>query len=452
MPRTGILHLIQRKHGGSELSAAEIRSIVQGALGGRVGQAQLAALLMAVCYEGLSYAETLELTRAFVDSGAVLRWDGLPGPVVDKHSTGGVGDKVSLALLPWLAALGLYVPKLSGRGLGHTGGTVDKLESIPGFRSALPAEDFAAVLCEVGCVDAAQSAQLVPADKLFYSLRDATDTVDQLGLIAASVMSKKLAAGAQYIVLDVKCGSGAFFATPDKARQFAALAMRLGRDCGRRVGCVISSMAQPLGHAVGNALEVAEVLRWLDSDVELPDVREVCCELGAVLLLLCGRAQDLPAGRAQMLAALASGAVRDRFRQWISAQGGDLAALAALLQARTGITVVDVRSPSGGYITGIDTRGVGELARRLGAGRQSPGDSIAPLAGLECLAKLGSPVVPGDIVARAYLPEGSGLTAAKVSADYSALLELSPEPGPVSPVVLESAVPEASGMDSAPAS
>lgn len=276
-----LLSLIRKKRGHRELDEAEIASMVSSVVCGTTADYQLSALLMAICYEGLSYNETLALTRAFIASGECLDWSHLSGPVVDKHSTGGVGDKTSLLLVPWLAAAGLTVPKMSGRGLGHTGGTIDKLESIPGFSIDLDRAHLKRMLEDTGCAIVAQSANLVPADKRIYALRDATGTVDELGLIAASVMSKKLAAGAQYIVIDVKCGSGAFFASVKQAREFAQVAICLGSDFGRPVACVISGMDQPLGSAVGNALEVAEVDAMLRGESEHEDLMELCIALGS---------------------------------------------------------------------------------------------------------------------------------------------------------------------------
>ncbi len=394
-----VLSLIRRKRRGQELSPADIEALVRGVVDGGVPDYQLSALLMVICYEGLTYAETVALTRAFVESGATLDWSDLRGPVVDKHSTGGVGDKASLLLLPWLAAVGLTVPKMSGRGLGHTGGTIDKLESIPGFNVNLSRDEMRRVLSEVGCVVVAQSADLVPADKRIYALRDATDTVDELGLIAASVLSKKLAAGAECIVLDVKCGSGAFFTDEQRAREFAQLALRLGREFGRDVSCVISNMDQPLGEAVGNALEVAEVLAVLEGQSSQPDLVELCATLGGVLLARTGRCDYYGDGKALMYEALVSRAVLERFRRWVYAQGGDLGHFRRSQAQAGAVESIEVPAPRSGVICRMDARAIGEVARSLGAGRQAAEDSIDPRAGVRCLLKVGERVAAGDPLA-----------------------------------------------------
>lgn len=429
-----VVSLIRRKRAKREHSAAEIAALVEGALAGTLPDYQLAAWLMAVCYEHLSYAETLALTQAFVDSGTTLRWP--PGaPVVDKHSTGGVGDKVSLILLPWLAACGLRVPKMSGRGLGHTGGTVDKLESIPGFRSTLSADEMQRVLAAVGCFDVAQSAELAPADKLFYSLRDATDTVEEMGLIAASVMSKKLAAGAQHIVLDVKCGRGAFFADLAHAREFANLAIRIGEHFGRRVACVISGMQQPLGRCVGNALEVQEALNFVRGNAMAPDLHELCLALGAEALLLCGQAASPDEARAQMERVRENGSLAQRFAAWIVAQGGDLAAFSQRLAEDTEHQQISVTAPAAGYIESLDALAIGELARDLSAGRRRADDVIDLLVGVECTKKVGERVAAGETLALIHARREAD--AAAIATQYQQAVRISDEPVSPPPVVLE---------------
>jgi pyrimidine-nucleoside phosphorylase len=434
-----LLSLIRKKRAGGELSAAELEEFTAAVVDGSAPDYQLSALLMAICYEGLSYAETLALTRAFVASGEQLSWPEAQGPVVDKHSTGGVGDKVSLLLVPWLAAVGLVVPKMSGRGLGHTGGTIDKLASVPGFRVALSQGEIRAILADVGCVVVAQSAGLVPADKRLYALRDVTDTVDQLGLIAASVLSKKTAAGAEHIVLDVKCGSGAFFKDLARAREFAELALSLGRDLGRGVACVISNMHQPLGSAVGNALEVEEVLALLAGERDQPDLTELCQILGALLLTAAGRTVSMDEGQAMMEQALAGGAVRERFERWIAAQGGDLAAFRE--RHRDGYRRIDVRAVNGGYLRGMDAQRIGELARGLGAGRLTAADGIDAEVGILCRCKVGDAIEAeqslAELVARAIDPRSDR----DLAEEYVAALSFGAEPPEVKPVVLDVLLP-----------
>jgi thymidine phosphorylase len=418
--------LIRRKRDGLEHSAAELQDMVQAAVAGAVPDYQLSAWLMAVCFTHLSEAETFALTQSFVDSGETLRWDGLDRPVVDKHSTGGVGDKVSLALAPWLAAAGLAVPKMSGRGLGHTGGTLDKLAAIPGFDTGLDQAGMRRLLREVGCCIASQSAALVPADQLFYALRDATETVEERGLIAASVMSKKLACGAPGIVLDVKCGRGAFFRDAAAARDFAELACRIGAQAGRRVSCVLSPMDQPLGRAVGNALEVKEAADLLSGRRDSPELREACLALGAEALRIAA-ATSPPAGpdggapgpvglelapaaddaawaehaRPLLERLLVSGAAWQHFQRWIAAQGGDWAEFERQAEEERGrCRQVMVRAEARGWIAGLDALAVGELACDLGAGRRTKDDIINPWVGIECLAKTGERVEAGQAIAR----------------------------------------------------
>jgi len=416
--------MIRKKRGGGELADGQISDLVRGVVAGEVADYHLSALLMAICYEGLSYRETLALTRAYIASGERLDWSQFDGPIVDKHSTGGVGDKVSPLLAPWLAAVGLVIPKMSGRGLGHTGGTIDKLESIPGFRVTLGPDRLAEILQQVGCAIIAQSTALVPADKKIYALRDATDTVDELGLIAASVLSKKLAAGAHYIVLDVKCGSGAFFRTEQQAREFAAVAIRLGRDLGRPVACVISNMDQPLGCAVGNALEVAEVDAMLHDGPRQADLFELCTALGSQLLVLSGRCADASAGAEQMEGVWHSGAVRERFERWIAAQGGNLAEFRSRQQDLSAHRIIEVQAQRDGYSAAMDTAGIGDLVRSAGAGRMKAGDAVDSQVGLLCSRKVSAAVARGDqlatIIARADDPRRD----AELADAYRSCLEI----------------------------
>ena len=298
--------LIARKRDGGRLADAEIAALIGGAVSGAVPDYQLAALLMAIVWRGMDRRELTTWTRAMIDSGQRLRWDQLPGPVVDKHSTGGVGDKISLCLAPLCAAAGLYVPMMAGRALGHTGGTLDKLETIPGFRTALPPRAFGRVLARAGFVLAGQSARLVPADRLLYALRDATATVESIPLIASSILSKKVAEGAAALVMDVKVGSGAFLPSIDQARALARTLISLGRALGLPVRAVLSDMEQPLGEAIGNAVEVREAIDVLRG-AGPPDVVDLTLRLGAEMLVLGGVARDLRDGTARLERARASG-------------------------------------------------------------------------------------------------------------------------------------------------
>ncbi len=420
-----LLSLIQSKKAGVPLSTAQMDWLISSSVAGTVPDYQLATLLTVICYEGLEAAETLAMTRAFVDSGDTLSWEGISRPVVDKHSTGGVGDKVTLALAPLLAAAGLAMPKMSGRGLGHTGGTIDKLESIPGFRTDLSMQEFRSILQDVGCAVAGQTAHLVPADKIFYALRDATDNIRELGLVTASVMSKKLAAGAPCIVLDVKCGSGAFFRDEAEARAFASQAMAIGRAFGRQVACVLTDMDQPLGQAVGNRIEVLEVLDLISGSGKLADLREVLLALGSVELLLCGMCPDMESGRVQLQELLDSGVVKQKFREWIRAQGGRLSELPASPEVLPNMRSVAVQAGSPGWVSGIDCLQLGNVARRCGAGRMSREEVIEPDAGLMCYVAIGERIEQGEELARLLIHESRAAEADELLAMTQAAFQVS---------------------------
>lgn len=400
-----LLGLIQSKKAGRPIDPEQMAQLVRAVVAGEVPDYQLSSLLTVISYEKLSDLETLSMTQAFLDSGDRLNWDNISRPVVDKHSTGGVGDKVSLALVPMMAAAGMAMPKMSGRGLGHTGGTIDKLESIPGLRTDFSLEQFHQILERVGCAVAGQTAHLVPADKIFYALRDATDNVREMGLVAASVMSKKLAAGAPCIVLDVKCGNGAFFINVAEARSFAGLAMQIGRHFDRRVACVISDMEQPLGQAVGNTLEVLEVLDLLAANRSVPDLREVLLSLGSVLLVLGCKHSELSSAHAELESLLDSGAVFKKFREWISAQGGRLEELPKSFDELQGVRAYPVICLESGCVSAIDCMALGEIARRCGAGRLSREDVIVDDAGLLCMASIGDTVTRGTELARLFVAQ-----------------------------------------------
>lgn len=397
------LELIIAKRAGGEHTAAELRAFLTGYLAGAVPDYQVAAWLMAVCWRGMTPRETADLTLAMAHSGDVLDLSDLPH-TLDKHSTGGVGDKTTLVLAPLLAVMGGTVAKMSGRGLGHTGGTVDKLESIPGFRAALSDEEFMATAREVGVVVTGQSKDLAPADGLLYALRDATGTVESLPLIASSVMSKKLAGGARSIVLDVKVGSGAFMKTVPDARALAEAMVSIGRLNGRNVRAVLSSMAQPLGHMVGNALEVTEAIACLRGEGPA-DLLELCLVLAEEVLTAAG----LPADREALIDAVDSGRAMARFEAWIEAQGGDVASLAHLERA-PGQALV--RAPRGGVVARVDALAVGRAAGVLGGGRSRKGDTVDAGVGVELHAKVGTPVAAGEAVATLWHRGGRGLEAA----------------------------------------
>lgn len=418
---TSPLQLILAKRAGGEHSAAELKEFLDGYVAGAVPDYQVAAWLMAVCWRGMTQQETADLTQAMAHSGDVLDLADLPN-TVDKHSTGGVGDKTTLVLAPLLAAMGGTVAKMSGRGLGHTGGTVDKLESIPGFRASLSDEEFLAVAHGVGVVVTGQSKDLAPADGLLYALRDATGTVESLPLIASSVMSKKLAGGAKSIVLDVKVGSGAFMKTVADARALAEAMVSIGRLNGRNVRAVLSSMAQPLGHMVGNAMEVTEAIGCLRGEGPA-DLLELCLVLAQEVLEAAG----LPAGREELLAAIGSGRAMERFEAWIGAQGGDLRSLDHLERAPDQWLL---RAPRSGTVAVVDALAVGRAAGLLGGGRSRKGDAIDVGVGVELHAKVGDEVAAGEVLATLWHRGGRGLDAAQeqVTSAYGIANAAEPEP------------------------
>ena len=388
--------LIQKKRNGGELTDDEIRRLIAGSTG-EVTDAQMAAFLMAVSFRGMSAAETAALTMAMVESGETLDLRGIRGPTVDKHSTGGVGDKTSLVLIPLVASAGVRVAKLSGRALGHTGGTLDKLESIPGFRVELSPAELIDQVNRVGCAIASQSARLVPADKRLYALRNATATVDSVPLIASSVMSKKIASGSAAIVLDVKAGTGAFMKTVEGARMLAAAMVEIGRSAGRRTTAVVSAMDEPLGRAVGGALEVDEAIRTLRGEGPA-DLRELCLALGAQMVILAGLAPDATSGRALLTGCLERGEGWRTFRGMVAAQGGD----PGVVDHPERLPQAPVRRPvpsvADGTVLAVDAEALGEVALILSGGR-APRDRIDPAAGLIVERKIGERVRRGDPLA-----------------------------------------------------
>jgi pyrimidine-nucleoside phosphorylase len=423
--------LIQRKRDGEELPDDELAELILGYARGEVPDYQLAAFCMAVYFRGLSPRETYVLTDAMIRSGETIDMSGALGrKVVDKHSTGGVGDKTSLAVGPIVAACGVPLGKMSGRGLGHTGGTLDKLESIPGYRVDLTLDGLVAQVRDIGVAIVGQTGDLVPADKLLYALRDVTATVDQLSLIAASIMSKKLAAGAQAIVLDVKVGNGAFMRTVDDARRLAETMIALGSEAGREVICLLTDMDQPLGAAVGNALEVIEALDTVRGRGPA-DFTELVLDACAKLLALSDLGIDEAEGRRRAEAAVADGGAETTWRRWLEAQGGT-AAESALPVAPVELEVV---APRAGFVRELVAIRVGMAAVHLGAGRQTKDAPIDHAVGIVCGAKRGAHVEAGETLAvvHARTDEAAELAAAEVVAAY----ELDDEPPEERPLLLE---------------
>jgi pyrimidine-nucleoside phosphorylase len=420
--------LIQRKRDGAELDADELAELVLGYTRGDVPDYQMAAFLMAVYFRGLSAAETFALTDAMIRSGETLELGAALGrKVVDKHSTGGVGDKTSIAVGPIVAACGVPFGKMSGRGLGHTGGTLDKLESIPGYRVELSTDEFVAQIREVGMAIVGQTANLVPADKLLYALRDVTATVDNVSLIAASIMSKKIAGGADAIVLDVKVGDGAFMKTLDDARELGHTMIELGRRAGRETICVLTDMDQPLGQAVGNALEIreaADTVRGHGPD----DFTELVLDSVAHLLALSDLGVDEREGRRRAEDAVASGAAFEAYERWIRAQHGD-PNLDLLPRAPVVHEVIALRA---GVVASLGAIRVGLAALHLGAGRRTKEDAVDHAVGVVCLKKRGDAVQVGEPLAEVHARDAASgdEAAAEVAAAYE-LADAAPSPRPI---------------------
>jgi pyrimidine-nucleoside phosphorylase len=426
--------LIQRKRDGQELADEEITELVLSYARGAVPDYQLAAFCMAVYFRGLTPRETYALTEAMIASGETLDLEAALGRrVVDKHSTGGVGDKTSIAVAPIVAACGVPFGKMSGRGLGHTGGTLDKLEAIPGFRVELTIGEFVAQVREVGVAIIGQTAELVPADKALYALRDVTATVDQLSLIAASIMSKKIAAGAQGIVLDVKVGDGAFMKSLEDAQHLAEAMLELGRRAGLEVVCLLTDMDQPLGQAVGNALEVREALATVRGEGP-PDFTELVLDACARLLALSDLGIDAGEGRRRAEAAVADGSAEAAWRRWIEAQGGDPDE-AALEQAPI---VREVVADRAGTVARLGAVQVGSAALRLGAGRRTMADAIDHAVGVVCRRKRGDAVEAAELLAEVHARDETSADVAvrEVAAAYE-LADAAPAAHPVLLEVIE---------------
>ncbi|MDR7417135.1 MAG: pyrimidine-nucleoside phosphorylase [Armatimonadota bacterium] len=405
--------LIRKKRDGKELTAEELEFLVGGFVRGEVADYQVSAWLMAVYFRGMTDRETADLTLAMARSGRMLDLGGVPGPKVDKHSSGGVGDKTSLVVVPLVASCGVKVPKMSGRGLGHTGGTLDKLESIPGLRTEISVDRFVEQVRRVGCAIVAQSEELVPADKKLYALRDVTATVDSVPLIASSIMSKKLAGGADAIVLDVKTGSGAFMKRVEDALDLARLMVEIGRQLRRRTVAVVSDMDQPLGRAVGNSVEVEEAIGALRGEGP-EDLVELCLALGAQMLLLAGQARTEEEGKELLRARLRDGAGLRKLAEMIEAQEGDPAVVDDPRRLPRAPRVVEVLAPESGYVQAMDAEAVGRAAMILGAGRVRKDDRIDHGVGLWVEAKVGARVEAGQPLARLLCrSEETGMEAAR---------------------------------------
>jgi pyrimidine-nucleoside phosphorylase len=435
-----VVDLIARKRDGGEVPPDELAQLVLGYAGGNVPDYQMAAFLMAGYLRGFTQRETEALTDAMLASGDRLDLSRLTGPTVDKHSTGGVADGTTLVVGPLAAAMGMQVLKLSGRGLGHTGGTLDKLESIPGMRVELSGDELLDQVERIGLAVAAQSATLVPADKAMYALRDVTATVASTALIASSVMSKKLAGGASYILLDVKTGSGAFMKEAPAAAELALTCVRLGRAGGRRTAALVTDMDQPLGDLVGNAVEVQEAVEVLRGERH-GRLLDLSLILTGHLAALAGITADPEEGRRRAAKVLDSGSGLERLRAFVEAQGGDPAVLDDLSRLPQAPVNVEVVAPTAGWLAEVDAEAVGRVAAGLGAGRRRKEDRIDPAVAVELTAKLGDQVAAGDRIGRIMARDQASAEAA--ARELTAALRFSDQPSQPPPLVHEVVAPDA---------
>lgn len=431
--------IIDKKKRGGALTKEEIEFFVKGYVDGSIPDYQASALMMAIWYKGMDKRETADLTLAMAHSGDMIDLSEIPGVKVDKHSTGGIGDKTTLIIGPILASLGAKVVKMSGRGLGATGGTIDKLDSIPGFSSERTDEDFIRQVIEIGVVDAAQSGNLVPADKKMYALRDVTATVDSIPLIASSIMSKKLASGADVIVLDVKCGTGAFMQDYESAKSLAEAMTEIGEMCGRKVYAFITDMNEPLGRTVGNSIEVLEAVEVLRGQGE-ERLTKLCIELSKCLLIMsdvmgCGDYNDenLRKKAEEMIReTIASGKALEKFREFVRAQGGDDSFVDDPLVLKQPLYSRDIAAPKDGYLTRCNASEVGNVSCILGAGRITKEDKIDSSAGIRVYKKLGDHVDTGEVMATLYTDKESILDEAEKRFLNAYEIDINKtEPGPV---------------------
>ena len=428
-----IQSMLRKKRDGAPLTKEELVFFANGAADGSIRDYQLSAMLMAMYINGLDDRETADLTMAMTHSGDVADLSGIEGVKGDKHSTGGVGDKTTLIVAPVAAACGIKMAKMSGRGLGHTGGTIDKLESIPGFQTALPRDRFVSVVNNTGLCVVGAAGGLCPADKTLYALRDVTETVSSIPLIASSIMSKKLAGGADCIVLDVKCGSGAFMKTQEEARKLASAMVEIGKRAGRRVAAVLTNMDLPLGSAIGNAVEVQEAVEVLNG-AGPDDLRTVSLTLAATLLRLGGKGSKEEC-EAMAQEALDSGKAKQAFEQMVAAQGGDAAYIrdpGRFPQAKVQYTL---KAPQKGYIAAMDAEQIGRVCVLLGAGRRTKEDDIDPSAGILLLKKTGDLVEAGEPLATLLC--GSEALLPEAERAFLAALRFSDTPPEKIPLILE---------------
>lgn len=428
-----VVEILIKKKNRTALSTGEIRYLVDGYVSGSVPDYQMAAFLMAVFFNGMTFSETTDLTMAMRDSGTVFSFPHIEGFKADKHSTGGVGDKVSLVLAPLAAACGLYVPMISGRGLGHTGGTLDKLESIPGFRVALTPDEFEEVLTKTGAVLAGQSNDLVPADRKMYALRDVTATVDSIPLISASIMSKKLAEGINGLVLDIKVGRGAFMKNRNDAEALADYLLKIGKNAGLEICAVLTDMNQPIGNTIGNWLETREAIEVL-SGKGPADLRELTVKLVAQMLRLGGLVENDQSGEALAANKLDSGAAYERFIRIVREQGGDVSVVEHPEKYPQTPYFQDLIATETGFVEDVDSYALGMLSVVLGAGRRVVADTIAPAAGIALHKKSGDAVEKGERLMTAYTHIEGLATEVKTRGEKA--FRIGPKRPPGRPLVL----------------
>ena len=428
-----IYDIIKKKRDGFALSKEEIEFIIKGYVDGSIHDYQASALCMAIFFRGMNEKETADLTLAMAHSGDTVDLSRFGNLTVDKHSTGGVGDKTTLIVAPIVASLGCVIAKMSGRGLGHTGGTVDKLESIEGFNTELSNEEFFQQAENIGIAVIGQTGNLTPADKKLYALRDVTATVDNLSLIASSIMSKKLAAGSHTIVLDVKYGSGAFMKTPEAAKELAEAMVKIGNSCGRKTAAVITNMDIPLGTNIGNALEVKEAIEVLKGN-GADDLREVCLTLATQIVSL---SKNIPENEARALTedALYSGKAFLKFKEWIETQGGNPKMIENPELLPSPAFSREVKAPADGYVEKIDTEAVGIASVILGAGRQTKEDSIDMSAGIVIFKKTGNNIKAGDTLATLYTSTENTLDSAEEK--FLSALSFCENPPEISPLIFD---------------
>lgn len=429
-----MIEIIEKKRDGDSLSREEIYYFIRNYTAGNIPDYQAAAFLMAIYFKKLDKEETFYLTDAVSESGDIIDLSPIPGIKVDKHSTGGVGDKMTLIVAPVAAACGVPIAKMSGRGLGFTGGTIDKLESIPGFRTELSPEEFTNCVNENGISIIGQSAQIAKADKLLYALRDVTATMDNISLIASSVMSKKLAAGSDAILLDVKCGSGAFMGTIDEAEELSRLMVQIGNRAGKETMAVITDMSQPLGNAIGNSLEVIEAIQVLKGRGP-EDIRELSVFLSGMMIYLGGKAKDPEEGREKALLALSDGGALDSFKKMIVGQGGEVDAVDEFSLFPQAEYQEIITCKESGYIEKIEADVVGRVSQKIGAGRMVKGDSLDLSSGIVFSKKCGDRVEAGECLATLY---GNDRDKVALAADgLKDAITIGKEPSIIRPIIRE---------------